>query len=96
MRGVTVSWTVRARAMADHRVRALRERLRSDSGDDVRGLFERTLGEVILQEQAVLAAEFDDVHSVDRAREVGSIEEIVDPDEMRAFLIRSLRAELSG
>jgi hypothetical protein len=62
----------------------------------VRGLFERTLNEVILQEQAVLAAEFDDVHSVERAREVGSIEEIVDPDDMRAFLIRSLRAELSG
>jgi acetyl/propionyl-CoA carboxylase alpha subunit/acetyl-CoA carboxylase carboxyltransferase component len=93
---VVFSREVRARAMADPRVRALRERLRSDSGDDVRGLFERTLGEVILQEQAVLAAEFDAVHSVDRAREVGSIEEIVDPAQMRAFLIRSLRAELSG
>jgi acetyl-CoA carboxylase carboxyltransferase component/pyruvate/2-oxoglutarate dehydrogenase complex dihydrolipoamide acyltransferase (E2) component len=93
---VVFSREVRGRAMADPRVRALRERLRSDSGDDVRGLFERTLNEVILQEQAVLAAEFDDVHSVERAREVGSIEEIVDPDDMRAFLIRSLRAELSG
>ena len=82
--------------MADPRVRALRERLRSDSGDDVRGLFERTLNEVILEEQAVLAAEFDSVHSVDRAREVGSIEEIVDPAQMRTFLMRSLRDELSG
>jgi hypothetical protein len=93
---VVFSREVRGRAMADPRVRALRERLRSDSGDDVRGLFERTLNEVILQEQAVLAAEFDSVHSVDRAREVGSIEEIVAPAQMRAFLIRSLRAELSG
>jgi len=92
---VVFSREVRGRAMADPRVRALRERLRSDSGDDVRGLFERTLNEVILQEQAVLAAEFDSVHSVDRAREVGSIEEIVAPAQMRAFLIRSLRAELS-
>jgi acetyl-CoA carboxylase carboxyltransferase component len=91
---VVFSREVRARAMADPRVRELRERLRSDSGDDVRGLFERTLNEVILQEQAVLAAEFDGVHTVDRAREVGSIEQIVDPAEMRAFLIRSLRAEL--
>jgi acetyl-CoA carboxylase carboxyltransferase component len=93
---VVFSREVRGRAMADPRVRALRERLRSDSGDDVRGLFERTLGEVILQEQAVLATEFDGVHSVERAREVGSIEEIVDPAQMRAFLIRSLREELSG
>jgi acetyl-CoA carboxylase carboxyltransferase component len=85
---------VRARAMADPRVRELRERLRSDSRDDVRGLFERTLNEVILQEQAVLATEFDGVHTVDRAREVGSIEQIVDPAEMRVFLIRSLREEL--
>jgi hypothetical protein len=82
--------------MADPRVRALQERMRSDSGDDVRGLFERTLNEVILQEQAALADEFDAVHSVDRAREVGSIEEIVAPDQMRAFLIRSLRTELPG
>ena len=93
---VVFSREVRARAMADPRVRELRERLRSDSGDDVRGLFERTLNEVILQEQAVVAAEFDGVHTVDRAREVGSIEQIVDPAEMRAFLIRSLRAELPG
>jgi len=93
---VVFSREVRGRAMADPRVQALRERLRSDSGDDLRGLFERTLGEVILQEQAVLAAEFDGVHTVDRAREVGSIEEIVDPAQMRAFLIRSLHAELSG
>jgi len=93
---VVFSREVRGRAMADPRVRALRERLRSDSGDDVRGLFERTLAEVMLQEQAELASEFDQVHSVDRAREVGSIEEIVDPDQMRGFLIRSLRAELGG
>ena len=93
---VVFSREVRGRAMADPRVRALRERLRSDRGDDVRGLFERTLQEVMLQEQAVLATEFDAVHTVDRAREVGSIEEIVDPDQMRSFLIRGLRAELSS
>ncbi len=93
---VVFSREVRGRAMADPRVRALQERLRSDSGDDLRGRFERTLNEVILQEQAALAAEFDGVHSVERARDVGSIEEIVDPSGMRAFLIRSLRAELDG
>jgi acetyl-CoA carboxylase carboxyltransferase component/pyruvate/2-oxoglutarate dehydrogenase complex dihydrolipoamide acyltransferase (E2) component len=93
---VVFSREVRGRAMADPTVRALRERLRSDSGDDVRGLFERTLGEAILREQAALAAEFDGVHDVERAREVGSIEEIVEPARMRAFLIRGIRAELSA
>jgi acetyl/propionyl-CoA carboxylase alpha subunit/acetyl-CoA carboxylase carboxyltransferase component len=88
---VVFSREVRGRAMADPRVRALRERLRSDEAGDVRGLFERTLNEVILREQAVLAEEFDAVHSVERAREVGSIVEIVEPDSMRTFLIRSLR-----
>jgi acetyl-CoA carboxylase carboxyltransferase component len=90
---VVFSREVRARAMADPRVRELRERLRFEAGDDVRGRFEWTLGEVMLEEQAKLADEFDAVHSVERARQVGSLEQIVDPDEMRAFLIRSLREE---
>ena len=40
-----------------------------------------------------VAAEFDAIHTVERALEVGSLAEIVAPAEMRAFLIRELSAD---
>ena len=55
--------------------------------------FERALAETRLEKQAEVAAEFDAVHTVQRAREVGSLTEIVDPARMRAFLVRELRDE---
>ena len=54
-----------------------------------------TLAEVTLEKQAELAAEFDAIHSVERAREVGSLEDIVAPPRMRAYLIDLLAQELS-
>jgi hypothetical protein len=47
----------------------------------------------MLEKQAQLAEEFDAVHSVERAREVGSLEEIVPPAAMRPYLIGLLEAE---
>jgi len=47
-----------------------------------------------LEKQAELAREFDAVHTVERARDVGSLEEIVPPRQMRAWLVRKLREEL--
>ncbi len=40
------------------------------------------------------AGEFDAVHSVERAREVGSLREIVESEQMRAYLIQALEDAL--
>ena len=82
---------VRARAASDPRVvEAARARGRSDSA---RLAYERTFADVLLEKQAEMAEEFDGIHSVERAREVGSLEEIVSPARMRAYLIGLLDEE---
>ncbi len=88
---VVFSREVRARAVADPRVQALGKR--AGTSDEARAVYERTLAEVTLEKQAQLAEEFDAIHSVERAREVGSLEEIVAPVAMRPYLIGLLEAE---
>ncbi|MFP8874349.1 MAG: hypothetical protein VCB42_07435, partial [Myxococcota bacterium] len=47
---------------------------------------------VRLEKQAELAVEFDRIHSVERARDVGSLERIISPQQMRSELIGKLEA----
>jgi hypothetical protein len=47
---------------------------------------------VTLEMQAAVAAEFDAVHTVERARQVGSLETILEPGALRPELIRWLEA----
>ena len=82
---------VRARAAADPRVRAAQPG--RNASEEARARFERVLEEVRLEKQAELAEEFDRIHSVQRAKDVGSLESIVPAREMRAFLIGLLREE---
>jgi acetyl-CoA carboxylase carboxyltransferase component len=51
---------------------------------------DRMMSEVRLEKQSELAAEFDSIHSVDRALEVGSLEEIIPARNMRKRLIECL------
>jgi hypothetical protein len=46
--------------------------------------------EALLEARAGLAAEFDAIHSVARARAVGSLDDVVSPADMRAYLIRGV------
>ena len=48
--------------------------------------------ELRLHAHGSTSAEFDAVHTVERARDVGSLEAIVPPAAMRPQLIRALRA----
>jgi acetyl-CoA carboxylase carboxyltransferase component len=82
---------VRARAAADPRVRQLHDR--RDADDAARARYERVFGEVLLEKQAELAEAFDSVHTVGRARQVGSLEAIVEPAHMRSYLIERLEEE---
>ncbi len=52
------------------------------------------LREVTLEKQAEVAAEFDRIHSVERARDVGSLSDIIKPHSLRPHLIARLQAAL--
>jgi acetyl-CoA carboxylase carboxyltransferase component len=78
---------VRARAARDPRIM----KLRWGSGSSGRDRLESAWKEILLEKQAELAAEFDSIHSVERALEVGSLEAIVEPEDMRRYLIGELR-----
>jgi hypothetical protein len=66
-------------------------KLRREAASNGRDKLESVWKEVLLEKQAELAAEFDSIHSVDRAREVGSLEAIVEPAQTRPYLIGELR-----
>jgi acetyl-CoA carboxylase carboxyltransferase component len=83
---------VRARALAAPAVRAAQAARDASPTRESREHFERALDSALLEARASLAAEFDAIHSVARAREVGSLDAIVAPRDMRAYLIRRLEA----
>lgn len=78
---------VRARAAADPRIVQLRQK------GGPREELERTLAAVTIEKRAELAAEFDAIHSVQRARDVGSLESIIAPRQLRPYLIELLNME---
>ncbi|MBW2413090.1 MAG: biotin/lipoyl-binding protein [Deltaproteobacteria bacterium] len=85
---------VRRRANSDPRVTEARGRVAEASDSDTRiarrAELDRVLGEVLLERQAEVAAEFDSVHTVERARDVGSLQELVEPRALRPSLIALL------
>ena len=84
---------VRARAVADARVRAAQASVDACATRENRETHDRALEEALLEARAALAAEFDAVHSVERARAVGSLDDVVAPADMRAYLIDCLLGE---
>jgi acetyl-CoA carboxylase carboxyltransferase component len=86
---------VRRRANADPRVREARARLERASDPEekvaLRTRMEALLADVLLECQAQLAAEFDRVHSVERALAVGSLEALLEPGALRPTLSAWLR-----
>jgi acetyl-CoA carboxylase carboxyltransferase component len=83
---------VRARALADPRVAEAERALRARPGPAARERYERVLEEVSLEKQTQLAAEFDQIHTVERAQQVGSLSAILPAAKMRAFLAREIGA----
>ena len=81
---------VRAQALGDPRVKDRSDLARRFPTDENRAALEAVLKEVTLEKQALTAAEFDSVHSVERAQTVGSLSEILDPSDLRSYLIDSL------
>ena len=92
---VVFSREARARASREPRVVELRRHAQETQDVEARDAFEAAWQAALLEKQAELAAEFDAIHSVERAREVGSLERIVGADEIRPYLIALLEGESS-
>jgi acetyl-CoA carboxylase carboxyltransferase component len=88
---VVFSREVRARAATDPRVVQRRRAAQGSDSVEAREAFEQCWEEVLLDKQSEIAAEFDAIHSVERARDVGSLKTLIQPEAMRPYLIEELR-----
>jgi acetyl-CoA carboxylase carboxyltransferase component len=85
---VVFSREAQARALRDPALSALRREAELRGADaEARGAFDSAYRRVLLQKQAEIGAEFDAIHSVERALEVGSLERLISADRIRPFLI---------
>jgi acetyl/propionyl-CoA carboxylase alpha subunit/acetyl-CoA carboxylase carboxyltransferase component len=85
---------VRVRTLADERVVRCERLLRLHGTQQAREALNSMIEDVTLEKQAEIATEFDEIHSVERARDVGSLERIIEPSEMRETLIREMQSML--
>ncbi|MFN8543973.1 MAG: biotin carboxylase N-terminal domain-containing protein [Candidatus Binatia bacterium] len=92
---VVLTREVRARAAADPAVRAARQALRDAPTPAARDAYEQVLAAATSAAQAHVAAEFDAVHTVERACRVRSLDAVVDPRRMRPVLIEALHDALA-
>jgi acetyl-CoA carboxylase carboxyltransferase component len=92
--GVVFGGDVDRRTRADARVRELEALIAAaDDADDVDELQTRlgaTLAAVRLEKLGEVAAEFDAIHSVQRAKDVGSVHRIIPADAIRPSLIEAI------
>ncbi len=87
---------VRLRAAADPAVQRAREELRGSASATLREAYERALADATRDAQVAVAAEFDGVHTVERACHTGSLDGIIDPAATRPTLIRLLHEDRRG
>jgi acetyl-CoA carboxylase carboxyltransferase component len=94
---------VKARTGKDPAVVALQDRIAGASGGQASGL-RAELAQLIEQVRSAklgeIAAEFDAVHTIERARRVGSVDRIIPASELRPYVIdaleRGMAATLAG
>jgi acetyl/propionyl-CoA carboxylase alpha subunit/acetyl-CoA carboxylase carboxyltransferase component len=86
---------VRKRAAMDERVVSLRNSL-SKAPREIQPRLREELNELIaeatLNEQQILAAEFDQIHTVERAVEVGSLDAVIPAERLRPEIVERLLA----
>jgi len=90
---------VDARATSDPRVAALEARIAAAEGTERAALVVRLTdvqAGVRAEKLAEVAAEFDRVHSIQRAQRVGSVDSIIRPEELRPRVIASVARGLAG
>ena len=90
------------RAQADQRAAALREQMTRGPGRDAGRAARQTTNDCVedirSEKLGEVAAEFDAVHDIERARRVGSVDRIIPPSQLRPYLIdaveRGMQREL--
>ncbi|GAB2862812.1 biotin carboxylase N-terminal domain-containing protein [Actinocorallia aurea] len=97
---VVFSGEVGARTSADPRVQDVEARLAAASASPERAALTAELGDVRSSIRAEkiseVAAEFDRVHNIHRAVEVGSVDAVISAADLRPRIIASIRAGLSS
>jgi acetyl-CoA carboxylase carboxyltransferase component len=86
---------VRGRTLADPRVLAARRAIETAAPGERRRLrdaYEATFESVRAEKLGELAREFDATHSVHRAKQVGSLDDVIAPNLLRLHICRSLAA----
>ena len=81
---------VRARTDTDPRVVELREAIASTDGPDagaLRAQLARLTDEVRSEKLGQVADEFDAIHTIQRAREVGSVDRIISARDLRSYVV---------
>ena len=81
---------VDARTEQDPRVVSLRERLAAGDSGGVRATLHETRTAVRAEKLGEVAAEFDGVHSIQRALAVGSVDRIIRAADLRPYIIDAL------
>ncbi|RSN60018.1 MULTISPECIES: ATP-binding protein [Actinomadura] len=95
---VVFTHDVDARTAADPRVRDLEGRAAAAAGPERAALLAELVelrASVRTEKQAEVAAEFDRVHDIRRAVEVGSVDAVIGAAEMRPRIIEALEARLA-
>jgi acetyl/propionyl-CoA carboxylase alpha subunit/acetyl-CoA carboxylase carboxyltransferase component len=94
---VVFAQEVKRRTTQDPRIVELDERIAAAEGAErqrLRAQREAAWPEVHAQRLGELAAEFDSIHSVERALEMGSISRIIEPATLRPFLVDAVDAAI--
>jgi acetyl/propionyl-CoA carboxylase alpha subunit/acetyl-CoA carboxylase carboxyltransferase component len=88
---------VRKRTEADRRMVELRARIvpGEDGEARLRAELERLRAAVHAEKQAEVAGEFDRIHSIERAKLVGSVDRIIAPGELRPYLVAAVERGIS-
>lgn len=84
---------VEKRAHEAEAVKMARHAVEVGSTPETRAALDHALENARLAARMEVAAEFDAVHSVERARDVGSLADIVSPREIRSYLVASLQGD---
>lgn len=90
---------VRQLTLADKRIQKLQDKMETASVAKRRSLqaqYEELYKEVYTEKQGEVAEEFENIHTVARAKAVGSLNDILKPENLRAYLIDSLREAMEA
>ena len=86
----------RALALKDPRLSTLDKRVKATGDAKLRREHQELFAQILVEKTQEVASEFDRVHSVQRAMDVGSLDAVVTPANIRPSLIQAIEADFLG